>query len=119
MNHVNSSFLYTVYPGSASRHRTLFGFIPGVDNASGRGYPIRQIRRASNKIERIFTVEVAVNRTQVRKRRRLRKQLKGQAMAGVIGVQQIPAGLRQTRRAQAFINCCQKYFKMPDRARTA
>ena len=46
MNHVNSSFLYAlyaVYPGSGNRHRTLFGFIPGVDDASGRGYPIRQV----------------------------------------------------------------------------
>ncbi len=30
-----------------------------------------------------------------------------------------PAGLRQTRRAQAFVSCCQAYFKTPGRYRTA
>src|SRR5262249_31075209 len=52
-------------------------------------HPIGQTGRLLDELQRLRPVEAAVDRIQMRERRRLREQLEGHAVPGIVGVQEI------------------------------
>ena len=85
------------------RHRSQsFELVRGLV-ASGEGYSILNLQPASRQTYDGGQVRCLSIREKV------------PALSVVLAY---PAGLRQTRRAQAFVSCCQEYFKTPGRHRT-
>ena len=52
-------------------------------------HPIREPGRALGELQRVLEIEIVEHRVQVREGGRLCEQLEGQAVAGVVGVQQV------------------------------
>ena len=60
------------------------------DRSGGAGrHRVREAGGFVDEAERRVPVEIAVDRGEVRKGRRLREELEGQAVTGIIGVEQV------------------------------